>query len=444
MNRLINTLFTSSEAAYAWLFGAAFICMFAFLVTIPLPRIDGMLIGSDGIKYYAILRSITLDRDFDFTNDYTLLNEPFKIVEDTGKPQNPFAVGSALLWLPFFLIAHVLAVGLNALGISTATEGVSYLYQAAALTGTIFYASVGFILIYQTTRRLFSVPSSLLAVLALWWAAPGIYYMIAEPSMSHGMTIFTSALFLFVWYPPREKRSAVHWVVLGFVTGLAALVRWQEMVIAIVPVVELIWWFSKGKSTWQKSLRNFLLFGMTLLIVFLPQFFMWQQIYGSPLVIPQGNDFMHWLDPKPILTLFSTRHGLLTWHPVFLLALVGLVPLWRRDKILVLVILGIFLAQLYVNSATDHWWADDAFGGRRFISLIPFFVLSLAALIDYFEERGQLRWVVTVLILLVIWNGLSFVQYRLGFVSKDEALTWQEMTVDRILLPWKMLQSFLN
>lgn len=444
MNHSITNLFSTTRKAYIWLFGTGLICLLVFLATIPLPRIDGMLIGSDGTKYYAILRSIALDQDFDFTNDYALLNEPASRVEATGKPENPFAIGSALLWLPFFLTSHIAALLLNRLGIALSIEGTSYLYQAGTLTGTIFYASLGFFLIYKTSRRLFSVPSSLLATVALWLASSGIYYIIAEPSMSHALTIFANALFLFVWYPPRENRTKINWFVIGMVTALAALVRWQEIIIAIIPIIELIWWVGKGKLTWQKGLRNFLIFVCAVLIGFLPQLIMWWQVYGSPIVIPQGNDFMHWFEPKPLLTLFSTRHGLLTWHPIFLLALFGLIPLWKRDKALVFVILGVFLTQLYINSATDHWWADHAFGGRRFISLIPFFALSLAAFIEYFYERGKLQWIFILLLVLTLWNGLSFIQYRLGFVSMDEALTIKEITVDRILLPWKILQSILN
>lgn len=444
MNHLIINLFSTTRKAYIWLLGTGLICLLVFLATIPLPRIDGMLVGSDGIKYYAILRSIALDQDFDFTNDYALLNQTPHIVEETGKPANPFAIGSALLWLPFFLASHTIALLLNKLGFTFSIEGTSYLYQASTLAGTIFYASLGFFLIYKTARRLFSVPSSLLATLALWLASSGIYYIIAEPSMSHAITIFANALFLYIWYPPKENRTRTNWFVIGIVVALAALVRWQEIVIAIIPIIELIYWVSKDKLSWQKGLQNFFIFICAVLIGFLPQLIMWWQVYGSPIVIPQGNDFMHWFEPKPILTLFSTRHGLLTWHPIFLLALFGLIPLWKRDKALVFIILSVFLTQLYINSVTDHWWADHAFGGRRFISLIPFLALSLAAFLEYFYERDKLQWIAIVLLISIIWNGLSFVQYRLGFVSMDEALTLQEMTLDRILLPWKIIQSLMS
>jgi len=420
------------------------VCLLVFIATIPLPRIDNLLVGSDGIKYYAILRSMVLDQDFDFANDFALFETTGPIVESTGKAANPFAIGTALLWLPFFLLAHILSFLLNTFGLNLSTNGISYLYEATVLVGSIIYASLGFLLIYKIAQRLFNFQAALIATIGMWWATPAIYYMIAEPSMSHATTIFANVLFLFVWYPARPNRNVRDWFVLGLVTGLVALVRWQEGVIVLVPILGLGWWVWRKKIPLSKGLLYLLIFGITVLLAFAPQFVMWSQVYGSPLLIPQGENFMHWLDPKPLLTLFSTRHGLITWHPIFLLALFGLIPLWRRDRTLTLVVLGAFLVQLYVNSAADHWWADDGFGGRRFAGLIPFLALSMTAFVSWVYERKYLRWLVIFLLILVMWNGLSFAQYRLGFVSKSEALTLQEMTIDRLLLPWTILRSFLS
>jgi hypothetical protein len=42
--------------------------------------------------------------------------------------------------------------------------------------------------------------------------------------------------------------------------------------------------------------------------------------------------------------------------------------------------------------------------------------------------------------LLVVWNGLSFAQYRLGLVNRSEALMVREMTLDRLMLPYHVVQ----
>lgn len=434
----------NSKQARLLLFASALICLLIFIATIPLPRVDNHLVGSDGIKYYAILRSLVIDQDFDFANDFVFFNTTGPIVTETGKTANPFAIGTALLWLPFFLIAHALSLSLKTLGFNLPANGVSYLYESFVLIGSILYASSGFVLIYQTARRLFNRQAVLIATIGMWWATPAIYYIIAEPSMSHAITIFTNALFLYFWYPPRPNRSAQDWLILGFVTALVALVRWQEGLFALIPILELGWWVWHKKVSLRDGSQWLLLFGLAVLVGFIPQFVMWSQVYGSPLLIPQGENFMHWLAPQPLLTLFSTRHGLITWHPLFLLALLGLIPLWKHNRAIAMVVLYAFLAQLYINSSADHWWADDAFGGRRFVGLIPFLILSFSALTAWFQEKKRFHWLVMTLVILVLWNGLSFAQYRLGFVSKSEALSLQELTWDRLLLPWTILRSFLS
>jgi hypothetical protein len=44
-------------------------------------------------------------------------------------------------------------------------------------------------------------------------------------------------------------------------------------------------------------------------------------------------------------------------------------------------------------------------------------------------------------LLLIVWNGLSLIQYRLGFVPMSAPLTWQQMTIDRLRIPWLLLRK---
>ena len=125
------------------------------------------------------------------------------------------------------------------------------------------------------------------------------------------------------------------------------------------------------------------------------------------------DSFFSWTSPHVLPSLFSSRHGLLTWHPIFLFAVFGILPLWKKNRVIALVILYMCAGELFINSAASRWWADDAFGGRRFVSLI-------------------------------VWNGLSFAQYRLEFVSMSEPLTIREMTIDRLLVPLRLLQRVLR
>ena len=59
-----------------------------------------------------------------------------------------------------------------------------------------------------------------------------------------------------------------------------------------------------------------------------PQLLAWKAIYGDYLLLdpPHGAQFVDYLRPFFLETLFSSRHGLLSWTPLLWLGFVGLIP----------------------------------------------------------------------------------------------------------------------
>ena len=406
---------------------------------------DGWLVGSDGLRYFSILRSLVFDQDVDLTNEYQVLGvrEP---VMAMGLPSCPFAIGMPLLWSPFYLLALALGAGLRALGVAVPGGGYGALEQAAVLYGTLFYGGAAWMLARRLGRRggFVSERALNLALVTACWATPAVYYLAAEPSMSHGVTLFTITLFFALWFPLPPVRPAGQWFGLGLAAGLVALTRWQDAIILVIPLAELVARTVRRSMTAGAAVKAAAMLGLAFAVVLLPQFAMFQAIYGQALLVPQGNDFMDWGHPQWMASLFSTRHGLLTWHPWYLLTLASLVPLARRadTRALAWGIAACFALTLYANSASIQWWAGDAFGARRFTGLVPVLGLALAAGIDAVGRHGAgaRRAVVFVLIALVGWNGLSALQYRLGTVSRDLPLTLREMTIDRLRLPLDLLR----
>src|SRR5215217_4714258 len=90
----------------------------ALLLTLPLvtPKIR----GADEIEYFSYLRSAAFDRDLEFGNEYQHFYDAdpaglagFKATfldgrePQTGRHINFAPLGSALLWSPFYLLAHL-------------------------------------------------------------------------------------------------------------------------------------------------------------------------------------------------------------------------------------------------------------------------------------------------------------------------------------------------
>jgi len=104
-----------------------------FLLTLPLvnPWVRG-----DGVGYYAYLRSVLIDHDLRFENDYLAGNQSFVLSRvdaqgrllpneytRTGYVQNHFSVGPAILWAPVLMVVHVAVLLANFAGVHVPADG---------------------------------------------------------------------------------------------------------------------------------------------------------------------------------------------------------------------------------------------------------------------------------------------------------------------------------
>ena len=438
------------EHPYAFLVGLYVLCLLAYVATIPLPRVDGQLIGSDGVYYYAYLPSLLLDGDLDLSNQYARLL-PTEVVAlmghtATGLLPNAYAIGSTILWAPFFLLGHALALSLHAAGRPIALDGMGTIYQAATLIGSLTYGFLGLMLIYSACRLFFGRAASALAVMLIWLGTNVLYYMIAEPSMSHNGSLFANALFLALWLRARRdlskpSRASLHgWALLGLAGGLVALVRLPDATVMLLPVLDAL---ARGEGPpfrQQLTARNLLAlpaYALGFLVGFAPQMASWQVLYGSPLVsgyLVTDQPTFAWLRPKLWQVFFSPLHGLYLWHPLALLATAGLAWLYRKERLLALwLALGLAM-QAYVIGSWRDWGQGDAFGGRMFISTLPGLALGLGALLEWAAARRYMAAVALASAALVVWNGLFMLQYRLGYVAMGTAPTLEQFTVGKLTM----------
>ncbi|MBI2840851.1 MAG: hypothetical protein HYX75_21245 [Acidobacteria bacterium] len=148
-------------------------------------------IGGDGLCYYAYLRSAALHGDLDFTDefgDYSFgtpgLPDP-RLKTATGLVGNPFSIGPAILWAPFFTLGHSIALLRG-----HTTDGYSKPYVDAVIPGTELYALLGLTLCVATIRLLVPGSAATFAVIGLWLASPLTEYFRHEGSMSHAHSDF--------------------------------------------------------------------------------------------------------------------------------------------------------------------------------------------------------------------------------------------------------------
>ena len=84
-------------------------------------------------------------------------------------------------------------------------DGYSFLYQGVVLSGSILYGGAGVYLAYRAVVRFASERAALVAAVLVTLGGNLVYYLTAEPSMSHAPSAFLSGLFFYAWIQGRER-----------------------------------------------------------------------------------------------------------------------------------------------------------------------------------------------------------------------------------------------
>jgi hypothetical protein len=427
-----------SENVLSRLIPTLIVLLFVFqLALLPAPRSDGHLLSSDGRCYYAYMRSLLLDGDLDLTNDIALYNA--RVPAGNEAPVDAwyvFSVGPGLLWSPFFLVGHGIARLAAAVGMSSNPDGFGFIEEACVQLASVGYAALGLVLLVGVVRRLVprGVPPA--AVAGTFLVSPALYYSIFEPTMSHTLELFSVSLFLWLLYgrPARENRD---YFLLGVAAALVFLVRWQNIVLWVVAAPLALGLPPFGR---RATARNALTAIAGAAPVMFLQLLFWKAVFGNFITVPQGAGFMAPAEPHLLEVLFSTRHGLLSWHPALALGIAGLA--WLRPRALAWSFAIAFALDLYVCSIAGDWWGGDAFGMRRLTGALPLLMLGVAAVIASPHPSRRPAWVLGAVALLAAWNVAFMVQYRLGFIHPGDPLTFREMFIDKLTLPFALLRRF--
>jgi hypothetical protein len=409
---------------------------------------------SDGTGYYAYLRSMVIDHDLDFHNDYRLLHVTYSfqyVVTKTGHLANIFSIGPAILWLPFFLIAHVNVYLMNTLQhIPVPLDGVNLIYLVTTLSGTVIYSFIGTVLLYRLLNRFFEQRISLVTVLFIWFGTNLLWYQAFEPSMSHALSFFTVTLYLYV-YLNRDKHSLRHSALLGITIGLMCLIRWQNLLLASIIFFDYVGEYYrslKAKNTRQIKilLKHTASIAFFALLAFTPQMLAWKIIFGEYLLIPQeaaltrGASFFTPQHPKIIETLFSSRNGLISWTPLTAAGILGLIGFYMKNKKTATLFTIAFILMLYFNSIAGDWWAGSSFGARRFTNTLPLLSFGLAAFIETASQiiqRKPVASVFTVLSFFVLFNAGFMWQLHTGALPMGDTVSFNEKIKNDIDIYYK-------
>lgn len=379
------------------------------------------IIEADGLGYYSYLPAVFIYKDisFSFTTDIAAKYPNIRFWDGFSKPDsqgqvNKYFVGLSILWLPFFLLAHLLSLLLG-----FPADGYSQLYHISILLAANFYLWIG----CRFTRKLmleYSVPPGPTAfiLLSTVFATNLFFYVTVDASMTHVYSFSLIAAFLYNIHSLFKNKKIRHLYRSALLLGLIVLLRPTNIVIVL-----MIPFFAWSFKALLKMIRVYKLRIPIACVIFLlgllPQFIWYYLQTGHFIVWSYGEEGFNFTDPQIFNVLFSYQKGIFIYTPLILLSLGGSIYLFRKNKFQFAVMLAFLLISTYIISCWWCWWYGDSLGQRAFIDYYA--VLGLLLCFLYLSiKRRPYKWVYFAL--AVTFSVYSFIltyQYRHSIIHRS-------------------------
>ncbi len=390
------------------------------------------VINSDGKGYYAYLPAIFIyqDIEYSFVEYYEdkyypedqLTFKEFRYDYKGGIVNKTF-VGLTLLWLPFFLLAHLLTQFT-----SLPADGYSIIYQYAIGFATIFYFWLGLKFLKKILVKLKA--SDALSGLIIYAIVAGtniLYYTVYEGSMVHVYNFSLICLFAFFTF------QAIHtnrrkWYILTSVS--------LALIIATRPQNGLIVFFIPFLAGNINKLKDFFIFlfkdRLTLiytlvsgaLVLSIPITF-WYIQTGYFMVYSYGEEYFDFLHPHFFAILFSYNKGWFIYTPLAFFSMLSFVYLFKNNKLKFFSLLVLLVSVVYILSSWWCWSYCSRFSQRVFVDYLPVVAIMLVITYNLFKSRYYLRKIYTgTILLLIAFNSVQMYQHYIwvfpgGDITKE-------------------------
>ncbi|HOI31777.1 MAG TPA: hypothetical protein PLC47_03345, partial [Bacteroidales bacterium] len=338
--------------------------------------------------------------------------------EYKGKTVNKYYLGTALLILPFYLLAM-----LYSKMAFLPLDGYNIIFQYAVGLAAAFYLALG-LLLTNALLKTFNItkPLRLLVLLSLMLGTNLFYYAFLHPAHSHVYSfaaIAALAYFVRLFMLGGRKK---HLFVAAFLFGIVGLIRPTNLILLI-----LIPFFASDFPQFRLRLTALFAKPLTLLwavLCFLLSFGL-QPLFnfiqtGDLILYTYKNEGFHFFDPAAFLFLFSYQKGFFLYTPLMLLVFSGLMVLYRQSKYQFYGFLGFFVLLVYVLSSWWNWFFGDSFGMR---SMIDYYAILAVLLGLGFSSLLSIKtgkiFLSLFLILVVPLNLVQAYQYERGILHPD-------------------------
>ncbi|HNW75769.1 MAG TPA: hypothetical protein PKJ28_02680 [Bacteroidales bacterium] len=381
------------------------------------------IISWDVFGYYIYLPATFIHHDVglkDFTWLQSIL-DTYKptigfyqaYVGPTGDYVMKYTMGLAILYSPFFFIAHLLAPVLG-----YPADGFSLPYEISISLGGLVYAIIGLWFLRKALLRY--LPDRIAALTMAVIVLGTNYFQLTayDGAMSHNYLFFLYALLFWFSIKWNEKPGWGYAAGLGLVLGMMALIRPTEIIAVLIPVC----WGVFNKETLLKKWRLLLdhygqviVAGILLFLVGFMQLLYWKLHAGEWIYYSyEAGERIRLFAPYFMRVMFSFKKGWLIYTPLMAFAILGFIVHFRRNKESFVPIFLFTFLNLMIICGWTTWWFGGSLGQRSMMQSYALLALPMGFFIQWVSER---KWFVRILFILVFGWGIFLNLFQ----------TWQYM-----------------
>jgi hypothetical protein len=379
-------------------------------------------IAGDAQGYYSYLPALFIyqDLEYDFVETNAQQYYPAGgmkdfIYEVDGNKVNKTFPGVAVLYAPFFGLAHLTA---HLFGFEA--DGFSNIYQLFFDFGLWFYFLFGLIFLRKLLEKLsFSSKIALFSTILIGFGTNMLFYVVYDQSVTHIFNFFMingMLLSLYYW----DSQNKIKWLVLAFsLLALIGITRPTNIL-----VFGLVFFFFNQKhffldvfkAFWSKNGLKIAI--PTLAILAIP-FLLWKAQTGNWIVYSYGEEGFNFSEPHFWSFIFSYTKGWMTYNPVVIpILILGFYALFKNSWKKATIAIVFYLVSIYVFSSWWCWYYGAGMGQRVMVDHYVLLAFLLAIGLKYLWSQRIWRNVyVSVLMILSIVNVVQAYQIKSGIIQ---------------------------
>ena len=358
-----------------------------------------------------------------------------------------YTSGMAILYSPFFLIAHIWASSAG-----YPADGFSYPYQFCISSGMMIYSIIGILFFRKILLRFFNERITVF-VMVIILIGTNFFREATDYTLGPHAVLFSFYCVLIYytikWHENQKKRYAA---IIGFSIGFLTLIRPTEAICIFIPIFWNVYnqeSFKEKFSLLKKNRTHFFTLIFSAVLVGIPQMMYWKHQTGSFLYNSYWNQNSFDISESHLTKiLFSIRKGWFIYTPLIILSIIGFFYLKKEKFNAVRFPVYIFIAfNIFILSHVPVWFNAGSFGQRFMVQSYAILAIPLGAFLEYFSFRSLLSKFVLAIgcALLVALNvfqtwqmtwwilpgdGITWAYYKQAFLKTDNVTKEEQNLLD--------------